>query len=160
MVISFKMASESHGDSSSSSGITNDSLKYCGGGFRKRKQNVEEITIDDFVNPWNFFHVFNQSDEVVMNWCIKNGLIASELECPTCGGQMKLARRGSKATGFSFRCNTNKTHEVASRKFSFFENSKLTIQDIMVFVKSYLEGHTLFMTSKLSGVNYKSTAVD
>jgi len=49
---------------------------------------------------------------------------------------------------------------VASRKFSFFENSKLTIQDIMVFVKSYLEGHTLFMTSKLSGVTYKSSAVD
>ena len=73
---------------------------------------------------------------------------------------MKLSPPGPKANGLSFRCKTNRTHEVASRKFSFFENLKPTIQDIMDFVKSYMEGHTLFMTSKLSGVNYKSTAVN
>ena len=72
------------------------------------------------MNRWIFFYLVNQSDEVVINWCVRNGLIASELQCPTCEGQMNLARRGSKATGFSFRCKTNKTHEVASRKVSFF----------------------------------------
>ena len=42
----------------------------------------------------------------------------------------------------------DQSHEVASRKFSFFEGSK-----------SYLEGHTLFMTSRMSGVSYRSTGV-
>ena len=121
---------------------------------------MEDITIEDFNNPWNFFHLFNQSDEVVMNWCVRNGLIASQLQCPTCGGQMNLAQRGFKTTGFSFRCKSNRSHAVASRKFSFFEGFKLTIQDIMVFVKSYLEGHTLFMTSRMSGVSYRSAGVD
>jgi len=69
MVISLKMASRY--DSNSGSGNTNDSLKYCGGGFRKRKDNVEDITIDDFINRWNFFYLFNQCDEVVINWCVK-----------------------------------------------------------------------------------------
>jgi len=73
----------------------------------KKETTFENILFDDFVNPWNLCHVFNQSDEVVMKWCLKNGLISSELECPTCGGQMKLARRGSKATSFSFRWNIN-----------------------------------------------------
>ena len=94
------------------------------------------------------------------NGSIADLRIASELQCPTSVGQMNLARQASKATGFIFRCKTNKTHEVASRKFSFFEGSKLTIQDIMVFVKSYLKGHTLFMASKMSGVSYRSTAGD
>ena len=94
MVISLKMVS--HDDPNSGSGNTNDYLKYCGGGFRKMKENVEDITIDDFINPWNFFYLFNQCGEVVINWCVKNGLIASELECPTCGGQMKFLLEGPR----------------------------------------------------------------
>jgi hypothetical protein len=129
--------------------------------------NARDIEIKDFNNPWNFYNVFSQEDSFVVNWCVKHGLLPQNIPCVSksqdahsCSGIMKLFQRSGKSTGYTSRCSKNRNHEVAPRKYSFFESSKLTIQDMMMFVKTYLEGHSLYQCSRLSGVHYKSTAID
>ncbi|XP_060586599.1 uncharacterized protein LOC132742260 [Ruditapes philippinarum] len=73
---------------------------------------------------------------------------------------MELCKRSRRSTGFTLRCNRNRNHECASRKYSFFEKSKLTIQDIMVFIQTYLEANTLYQCSRQSGIHYQSAGVD
>lgn len=156
------MAESSSLGSASSSGGENTFIERIGGGYRNRKQDTDDIGIEDFYNPWNFFALFMKGDSFVVQWCVRNGLMNGSLPCAVkmrntegilrpCPGIMNLSERTGKATGYTLRCNTNRNHEVASRKFSFFERSKLTIQDIMVFVKSYLDGNTLYKCSQLSG---------
>jgi hypothetical protein len=90
-----------------------------------------------------------KGDSFVVQWCVQMdwwmGPCHVQWKCVILKGIlrpypeiMNLSIRTGKATGYTLRCNTNRNHEVASRKFSFFESSKLTIQDVMVFVKSYL----------------------
>ncbi|XP_060587568.1 uncharacterized protein LOC132743075 [Ruditapes philippinarum] len=141
-----------------------------GGGFRRRKIDVDDITVSDFYNPWNFYHLFMQEDSFVVKWCIRNGLLPNEIPCISkvsnqessskCHGIMKFCKMSGRSTGFTLRCNRNRNHECASRKYSFFEKSKLTIQDIMVFIKTYLEANTLYQCSRQSGIHYQSTGVD
>ena len=45
------------------------------------------------------------------------------------------------------------------RKYSFFEGSSYNIRDLVIFVKSYLEGHTLKQCALATSMDYKSTAV-
>ena len=134
-----------------------------GGGYRHRMDNVEAITVSDFYNPWNFYAVFMKEDSFVVKWCVCNGLIADEILCTStgnCDGTMKLSKRSGRITGYTLRCNKNRNHECGSRRHSFFEKSKLAIQDIMVFIKTYIEGNTLYQCSRMSGVHYQSTGVD
>ena len=53
-----------------------------------------------------------------------------------------------------------RNHERGLRYLSYFENSNLTIPDIMVFIKSYLDKLTLGQCSVFAGMSYKSTAVN
>ncbi len=73
---------------------------------------------------------------------------------------MNMCKRFGKSCGASLRCNLNHSHEVSILSHSFFENSKLTIQDILVFVKYYLEKSTLKQCARFAGMSYGSTAVD
>lgn len=139
-----------------------DDGRRSAGNFRDRLLNVGDITIQDFSNPWNFYKLFMSSSEEITDWCISNQLLASEIKCPVlqCNGQMVLKRRSGRVGEQTFRCNKNRNHERSSRIYSFFENSQLTISDIMMFVKSYLDGNSLLQCSKFSGIAYKSTAVN
>ena len=49
---------------------------------------------------------------------------------------------------------------VSLRCYSFFDRSNITIQDAMVFIKSYLDKMTLLQCSIFSGISYRSTAVN
>ncbi|CAG2198649.1 unnamed protein product [Mytilus edulis] len=53
-----------------------------------------------------------------------------------------------------------KGHEYGMRKYSFFEGSSFNIRDIIVFIKYYLECHTLLQCSKSANMDYKNTSVN
>ncbi|GFY24371.1 uncharacterized protein TNCV_1014201 [Trichonephila clavipes] len=66
----------------------------------------------------------------LIEWCMKEGLIASSYECPKCNEQMGLNERKSVVLdGFEWRCRKKgvNTHDVCRsiRKNSWFSNSKL-----------------------------------
>ena len=138
-----------------------------GGNFRKRLTEPMDIMIRDFKNPWNFYFLFMCDEETITNWCRANGLLASSITCPVkvkagagkkgsqimkeCGGLMLPKSR-------SFRCTENRNHERTELSYSFFNKTQLTIPDVMVFIKNYLDNLTLLQCSKFTGIAYKSTA--
>jgi hypothetical protein len=134
------------------------------GNYRKRILNADEIQICDLQNPWNFFILMNQDDSALNKWLMDNNLLLKSMPCSkgddACSGTMRPSQRAGRPSGATLRCNKNRNHEVAIRTNSFFENSKLCIQDIFMFVKSYLDGLSLRHVSLSAGVHYKTTAVD
>ena len=118
------------------------------------------ITFSDFSNPWNFFQVFLNEEAVAHDWCRKNGLLALSLPCETCDGQATLRKRAGYVANESFRCNKNSCHERQTREYSFFERAKLSVNDIMLFVKCYLDGNSLRQCATFAGISYGSTSVE
>ena len=99
-------------------------------------------------------------------WCREHNLIANTVLCSTqtggtkCGGTMDLNAYSGRAGGAVFRCRTNRNHEKPFRTNSFFKTSNLKIQDIMLFVRSYLDKCTLLQCSIFCGLAYGTTAVN
>ena len=132
------------GDSSSEAeGRAEDERRRKPGGWKNRKVDKDKISLKDFRNPWNFFNIFLTSEEEAHAWCRKEGLLATSLPCDKCDGELTLRKRKGFVANESFRCNKNTSHETQTRRYSFFENSKLPVNDIMLFTKSYLENNSL-----------------
>ena len=154
----------------------NAETRRSGGSYRERLVCTEDIEIKDLDNPWNFFFLFLSSDSVVNSWCRANHLLASTIKCRSkvetgeteddtkiyeeWGGDMFVKERGRKPGNSTFRCSKNRNHEKGIRSFSFFEKANITLQDIMLFIKSYLDKLTLRQFSVFAGISYKSTAVN
>ena len=118
------------------------------------------------VNPWNFYSLFNADDEIYCDWLRNQGLLATTLICANrergapCGGLMTLKVRSERKGNQIFRCTKNRNHVKTMMANSFFEKTRLEIQDVMVFIKSYLDKNTLLQCANFSGICYKSIAVD
>lgn len=139
-----------------------DVSRKSGGNFRERKrQNLMGMTTSDFNNPWNFFSLMMLSDDEVYQWFRMHGLLATTISCNSdgCEGRMVLKSSSRSVGGAVFRCMVNRLHTRACRTNSFFEKSNLTLQDIVLFIKSYLDGSSLSQCARFSGVAYKSTTV-
>ncbi|GFY13107.1 uncharacterized protein TNCV_666691 [Trichonephila clavipes] len=85
---------------------------------------VSEYTLE-------FFTLLNaRGKKELIEWCMKEGLIASSYECPKCNEQMGLNKRKSVVLdGFEWRCRKKgvNTHDVCRsiRKNSWFSNNNL-----------------------------------
>ena len=157
------------GSKMSEEAASSESGGNLAGNFRDRLTVAEDILVEDFKNPWNFYFLFMSDEDTVISWCRAIGLLASTITCPKkvkvgvnddgsnimedCGGLMLPKSR-------SFRCSNNRNHERTERTYSFFHRTHLTIPDVMVFVKSYLDKLTLLQCTKFSGVAYGTTAVN
>ena len=126
-----------------SSNEAEDELRRKPGGWKNRKVDKDKISLKDFRNPMNFFNIFLTSEEEAHAWCRKEGLLAASLPCDKCDGELTLRKRKGFVANKSFRSNKNTSHETQTRKYSFFENSKLPVNDVMMFTKSYLENDSL-----------------
>ena len=137
-----------------------------GGNYRERKSTLSELTVKDLVNPWNFYALFGSEDTTVLEWLRENSLLARTLVCDhvvdgaICGGIMNIKVRAERKGGEIFRCSKNRSHVKTILANSFFEKTRLEIQDVVVFIKSYLDKNSLLQCANFSGVSYKSTAVD
>ena len=65
-----------------------------------------------------------------------------------------------KPKNSTFRCTKDRNHERGIRYLSYFENANLTMPDIMVYIKSYLDKLTLRQCPTFAGMSYKSTPVN
>lgn len=139
------------------------SSRRSGGSFRERKtDDILELEPKDFANPWNFFSLFTRQEEEVQEWCRSNGLLATVFPCPYdgCDGQMS-PKTMVRAPGCSkYLCSKNRDHTRASRTYSFSEKSNLLIQDIMLFIKNYLDKCSLSQCARFSGMSYGRTSVN
>lgn len=136
--------------------------RKSGGNYRLRKtDNLMELSPTDLENPWNFYSLMTLSDELVYEWLRTQGLLASSVPCvvPDCEGTMHLRSSSRNPGGSIFRCNVDRLHTRNCRANSLFEKTNLSIQDIILFIKSYLDGCSLGQCARFSGVSYNTTAV-
>ena len=127
------------------------------GNFQLRINEINTLEIKEFQNPWSFHSLFISGDDIVYNWLRKNGLLASDLTCQ-CGKEAKLNRRNRLKDGYTFRCGSQ--HEFTMHKNSFFEKSSYNIRDLIIFIKYYIEGHSLHQCALNTGMDYRHTAVN
>ena len=127
------------------------------GNFNLKIEKVNELEFKDFVNPWSFHALFISCDEVVYAWLREKGFLASTLTCH-CGKEAKLNRRNRLKDGFTFRCRGD--HEFSMRKNSFFEGSSYNIRDLVLFMKTYIQGCSLKQCALSVGMDYRHTAVN
>ena len=73
---------------------------------------------------------------------------------------MNIKVRAERKGGEIFRCSKNRSHVKTILANSFFEKTRLEIQDVVVFIKSYLDKNSLLQCANFSGISYKSTAVN
>lgn len=62
--------------------------------------------------------------------------------------------------GSIYRCSKNRDHTRASRTYSLFEKSNLLIQDIMLFIKFFLDKCSPSQCARFSGMSYDSSSVN
>lgn len=55
-----------------------------------------------------------------------------------CIGDMTRAALSRAPGGVIIRCSVNRQHTMSSRSYSFFDRSNLVLQDIILFIKSFL----------------------
>ena len=79
---------------------------------------------------------FMVDKEMLIDWLMEEGLMAKERLRPICDGEMGLARCEDRSDLFKWKCRRQekgKRHkaEISSRKGSWFEKSKMTLEDIL-----------------------------
>jgi len=129
------------------------------GNFRNKMSDPTLSEFSDFENPWNFMGLMQSRDSIVHKWMRDRGLLLTQYICPDekCHKICKITPRPKKADGETLRCGS---HEYAMRKNSFFEKSHFAFQDLLHFIKCYLEGDLLSTIAKKTGMCYNTTAVE
>ncbi len=80
------------------------------------------------------------NEECVLNWCMNNNLLAKKQWCPECRTEMKLKSTKDRGDGWMWLCRRRvglgKEHRVETsiRKGSVFEDSKLSLSEILQFI--------------------------
>jgi hypothetical protein len=122
---------------------------------------IDQITIHDLENPFNFYTLLMTHEKKFIIWLQYNGFLMSDPPCPKCNCVMKLNKRTKNVDNFVWRCNKCKNNpEMSLRKNSFFRNSHFYLQDIFNFMHSYIRSSSLKYAAKISGMAYKSSAID
>ncbi len=131
------------------------------GTYSKHKSGEElaNCNFQDLENPWTCHALFLQNNYLVIRWLQRNGLLLQSWKCEVCGVDCNQCQRKKSLDGVAWRCPSRK-HEYSIRKFSFFERSHFSFQDILQFIKCFLDNNTLLPSSKFSGFDYKKTSVD
>ena len=95
---------------------------------------------------------------------MNEGMIASKRACPVCGENMELVECTDRSDGYKWECRkraNNKRHKstVSIRKGSWFEQSNLTLEEIIKFTYWWSEGLTQEQIKKQLHIN-ANTAID
>ena len=107
--------------------------------FKQRLQEPQSFC--DWKNPWTFYGYLAQDNSIVIPWLVYQGLLAESISCKAkgCTGTCNRKVRNGAIDGFTMRCNINRNHEYSIRSCSFFEQLKFPLQDLLLFMKTYLD---------------------
>ena len=100
----------------------------------------------------------------VIQFCREKGMISSEYECPDCGREMRLAEYKEGVDGYRWRCEWSKEgkRHVVNRSIrggSWFERSKLGMDDILILTYGWVEKFTNGQLARMARVS-SNTATD
>ena len=132
------------------------------GNYRQQvgRDDLPHIGVSDFNNPFNFFNLLALPLPIFLQWLMSNGLLASRKRCDACDEECTLIKRSASIDGQLWRCPKSKNHTFSVRQHSFFSKSKLTVFDVMLFIRNFIDSMSLSKNAKQCGIAYQSTAVD
>ena len=120
--------------------------------------DLATVTIKELRNPFLLHRLFDTANSPIMiAWLQKNALIRSTFWCTTCDRECILGNRSRRREGLTFRCYTNNNCEITVRKNSFFEQFRLSIADVFIFLINYLDGVSLYRSAQRSGNSATNT---
>lgn len=105
--------------------------------------------VKDFIILWTFSTLFIKDKDTVLQWLRKNQLLASELAALSLWWNNNFQQM---IKDYIFRCKCGQ--EMGMRKFSFLQRSSYDIRNSILFIKCYLEGHTLHKSTTFSNTVY------
>ena len=89
-------------------------------------------------NKWRYDDLVTrmQDKEILIHLLMNEGLMAKERCCPMCAGEMSLTWCEDRSDGLKWECRkqiNGKKHraEVSIRRGSWFDNSKMTLEEIL-----------------------------
>ena len=96
---------------------------------------------------WRYDNLVARMQDKVMFvlWLMDEGLMAKECSCPMCAGEMSLMRCEDRLDGLKWECRkqvNGKRHkaELSMRKGSWFEKSKMTLEEILKLTYWWCQG--------------------
>ena len=132
---------------------------------RKRKRAFSEV--EDGCKRWTYDDLMNDvlvSKETFWRWIFEKELIAKERNCPVCNEQMELVECNDRSDGFRWECRKRSKSEkhkrvISIRKGSWFEQSNMTLEEIVKFTYWWSEGLDQEKIKKQLKIN-PTTSVD
>ena len=117
------------------------------------------VRVYDLRNPFIIHRLFaTQNVAIMVEWLQRHSLLRQSLWCSSCEKDCTIVSRNKLRECLSFRCSGNANCEITIRKDSFFQQFRLSIGDIFIFIINYLDGVSVIKTSERSGTNYSNTA--
>ena len=120
--------------------------------------DVMTLSFEDLDNPYNRYTLLMSPLETLSEWLQRNSLLADSMRCDRCNTDCTLTARSRALDDYTWRCPQR--HEITTRRNSFFSNSHMLLPDILNFIMTYSEGHSLFRCAHSSSLAYANTAVD
>lgn len=116
------------------------------------------ITIAHLSNVFNFATVLDLAPNHFYSWLIKEKLFPAAIPCH-CGCPMHPQSRSMNNDGFIWRCTGPGRHIRTIRSKSIFEDSKLNVADLFLFLCRFAQGAPIALISKACGVAYNTTGL-
>ena len=89
---------------------------------------------------WRYEHLLDRlrDKQLLVEWLIEEDMIAKTQVCDLCGSEMKLLKYEDRSGGYKWECRrqfNGKRHKVEKtlRKGSWFEQSNMTLEEILKF---------------------------
>ena len=128
---------------------------------RLSTDRLPSATIADLNYPFNVYALLMTGPSTFVKWLMTLGLLKDHVKCRSCNRACNLQKKSDRIDGMVWRCTSCASKPTQSvRNCSFFSNSHLHLEDISIFIYNYITGLSLKYRSMVSGMHYKSTAID
>jgi len=125
---------------------TTEKGMQCGGAGSQSSYNRRSETIKH--KCWTYDDLKDDilaNRDILFQWLLEEGLIARKRLCPVCSEEMHWVACNDRSDGFKWECRkiiNSKRHKstVSIRKGSWFEQSNMTLEEILKFTYWWCQG--------------------
>lgn len=132
--------------------------------FYKNFDLAFKMTSGRKINLKFLYDLGNNGKKAVIDWCMHEGLISNMYKCPVCAKGMSLVERNDRSDGFEWVCRVKgaNAHHIkrSIRKGSWFEESHLSMMEILIFTWMWVYGANSEMIKTELNINNDKTITD
>ena len=132
------------------------------GGYNNVPNDFMDITFEHLRTTGCRARIYMLDNEsLIISWLQKRRLIRKNVFCSACQCPKNLTKDSETVLGYTSTCpNPGNVHREAIFKFSYFENCRFKVRDIIDFILNYLNGLSLYKCKNLAGISQDHTSVN